>query len=277
MPLNFDLAGKRYPAATTTITSEQIAAYADASGDPHPQHQPGEGQVASAIFPVVPAFALLGAATMDPELGIDNPLMIVHGEQRFRYHRPIRPGDELTLQPVLESVNDKGKHATFVTRVDMTDAAGDLVNEQWATILVRGGGSGASRAKDESAKASEPPSGQQFTQTVPVDMPQRYAAASGDHNPIHLDDAVAQAVGLPGVINHGLGTLSLVTGGLVAELCGGDVTRLEELACRFTAMVSPGDELTTTVTAGGDGAFRFETATDDGVVVTGTLRVRGEA
>ncbi|MFL6173120.1 MAG: MaoC/PaaZ C-terminal domain-containing protein, partial [Marmoricola sp.] len=36
-----------------------------------------------------------------------------------------------------------------------------------------------------------------------------YAAASGDHNPIHQDESVALAVGLPGVIAHGMFTLAL--------------------------------------------------------------------
>jgi len=36
-----------------------------------------------------------------------------------------------------------------------------------------------------------------------------YAAASGDHNPIHQDDEVARSVGLPGVIAHGMFTLAL--------------------------------------------------------------------
>ena len=36
-----------------------------------------------------------------------------------------------------------------------------------------------------------------------------YAAASGDHNPIHQDESVATAVGLPGVIAHGMLTMAL--------------------------------------------------------------------
>ncbi|NNC93649.1 MAG: dehydratase, partial [Acidimicrobiia bacterium] len=91
----------------------------------------------------------------------------------------------------------------------------------------------------------------------------------------HLDEGVATMVGLPGVINHGLGTLSLVSGGLVEQLAGGDVTRLRNLSCRFTAMVIPGEELATTVwETDGDGAYLFETANPNGdVVVAGSLDV----
>ena len=46
----------------------------------------------------------------------------------------------------------------------------------------------------------------------------RYAAASGDFNPIHYRDDVAQSVGLPGVLAHGMLTISLAVGRLLDEL-----------------------------------------------------------
>lgn len=61
-----------------------------------------------------------------------------------------------------------------------------------------------------------------------------YAAASGDHNPIHQDEAVALAVGLPGVIAHGMYTMALV--GRAVAAWSGDAAVLE-LGCKFTAPV----------------------------------------
>ncbi len=274
MPLNFDLAGKAYPTSEQEVTADQIAEYAAASSDGNPRYQAGTDQVAPPVFPVVPAFAELGRVTTDPDLGVDNPLMIVHGEQEFRYHRPIRPGDKLTLHPTLERVEDKGRHATFVAKLAMTGAGGEPVVDQYATIFVRGGGSGAERPKSGGEPSGEEISGPRegddvvsFTRHVDAGMPARYAAASGDHNPIHLDDGVAKMVGLPGVINHGLGTLSLVAGGLVEHLCDGDPARLRRLAVRFTDMVFPGSDVTTAVAAAGDGRHRFETTRPDGTVV----------
>ncbi len=270
MPLNFDLAGKTYPASEQEVTADQIVEYAAASGDDNPRYRPGLDQVAPPVFPVVPAFAELGRVTTDPDLGVDNPLMIVHGEQEFRYHRPIRPGDKLTLHPTLERVEDKGRHATFVAKLAMTGAAGEPVVDQYATIFVRGGGSGEERPKSDTA-ISGPREGDdavaEFSRRVDAAMPARYAAASGDHNPIHLDDGVAKMVGLPGVINHGLGTLSLVAGGLVEHLCDGDPARLRRLAVRFTDMVFPGSDVVTTVVGGEGGPYRFETTRADGTAV----------
>ncbi len=63
-----------------------------------------------------------------------------------------------------------------------------------------------------------------------------YAEASGDHNPIHLDDDFARKVGLPGVIAHGMLQMGLMAR-VAAEAAGGG-TRLRRLSCRFAGMGS---------------------------------------
>ncbi|GLB64763.1 hypothetical protein NCCP2495_26430 [Dietzia sp. NCCP-2495] len=69
----------------------------------------------------------------------------------------------------------------------------------------------------------------------------RYAEASGDHNPIHLDDAAAQSLGLPGVVAHGMLTSALAIG-VVAEWAGGADTVLAT-SIRFAGpVVVPADE-----------------------------------
>lgn len=69
-----------------------------------------------------------------------------------------------------------------------------------------------------------------------------YAEASGDRNPIHLDDAFARSVGLPGVIAHGMLQMGLLATLLSRD--AGDHRRLRRLSVRFAAMVEPGDRLT---------------------------------
>ncbi len=275
MPLNFDLAGKVYPAVRATATPEQIEAYAAASGDDSPHYRIGPDQIAPLIFGVVPGFdALIMGPTTDPDLGVGNPLMIVHGEQEFVYYRPLRPGEPLVLRPTLDRVEDKGSGATFVTKVAIT-SGDEAVLDLYATIFVRGGGSGTPRSKG--LKPSPPARGAaagSFTSYVTEDMPERYAPASGDHNPIHLDEEVAKAVGLPGRINHGLGTLSLVTGGLIESIAGGDPTVVNGLRVRFTDMVFPGSELVTELWEF-DGGYEFETRRPDGAtVLAGSLSLR---
>jgi acyl dehydratase len=69
-----------------------------------------------------------------------------------------------------------------------------------------------------------------------------YAAASGDHNPIHQDEDVARSVGLPGVIAHGMYTLALAAR-YVDEYVGAP-GRIAELGAKFTkpVVVPAGDE-----------------------------------
>jgi acyl dehydratase len=59
----------------------------------------------------------------------------------------------------------------------------------------------------------------------------RYAAASGDHNPIHQDDSVARAVGLPGVIAHGMYTMALAARAVTAWFPEAEVV---SLGAKFT-------------------------------------------
>jgi len=276
MPLNFELGGKVYDSVTEVVSPESIEEYAAASRIDNPQHRVGPDQVPPPIYPVVVGMPKMVAIATDPELQLENPLMIVHGEEDILHHRAMRPGEALVFTPELESVEDKGKGATYVAKVTAAAPDGEVVNEQRATIFVRGAGSGEPR--ESGAKPSPPPPRNEvvgsFTKHVDEGMPPEYADASGDHNPIHLDESVATSVGLPGVINHGLGTLSIVSGGLVDLLADGDAARVRRIRVRFTDMVIPGSDLDTTVwTSDGDDHV-FETTRPDGaVVMTGLVEV----
>ncbi|MGH3508766.1 MAG: MaoC/PaaZ C-terminal domain-containing protein [Nocardioidaceae bacterium] len=69
----------------------------------------------------------------------------------------------------------------------------------------------------------------------------RYAGASGDFNPIHWSDRVAVAVGLPGVIAHGMFTMALAARAL--DSWAGEPGRVRELGCKFTKpVVVPDDD-----------------------------------
>jgi acyl dehydratase len=80
---------------------------------------------------------------------------------------------------------------------------------------------------------------------LPVDHDQtyRYAEASGDQMPIHLDDELAWQVGLPGIIIHGLCTMAFCSRAVIDQAADGDPSLLRRLAVRFAAYLLPGDEL----------------------------------
>ena len=72
--------------------------------------------------------------------------------------------------------------------------------------------------------------------------PVRYAGASGDFNPIHVDDDFAQRVGLPGRILHGLWTMAQVARALTDA--GGGPHSLQRLSVQFRGMALPDREIT---------------------------------
>lgn len=80
-----------------------------------------------------------------------------------------------------------------------------------------------------------------LVKTVSAEQIRQYAAASGDHNPIHLDEAFARSAGLPGVIAHGMLTMAFVNQ-MVTDWRG-DRRRVRSLGGRFAAMVRPGDQI----------------------------------
>ena len=85
-------------------------------------------------------------------------------------------------------------------------------------------------------------------------LPHRYAGASGDFNPIHIDPEFARQVGLPGNILHGLWMMAQVARAN-AQLAEGDPRALRRLSVQFRGMGFPEQELVVSGTvkeAGGD-------------------------
>ena len=88
-------------------------------------------------------------------------------------------------------------------------------------------------------------------------LPHRYAGASGDFNPIHIDPEFAKQVGLPSNILHGLWSMAQVARACV-NAAGGDPRSLKRLAVQFRGMGFPEQEIEVT------GSVKEER---DGVVV----------
>ncbi len=96
-------------------------------------------------------------------------------------------------------------------------------------------------------------------------LPHRYAGASGDFNPIHIDPEFAKQVGLPGNILHGLYSMSQVARANVAA-AGGDPRSLRRLEVQFRGMGLPEQEITVsgTVREASDDRVVVDTAAEQG-------------
>jgi acyl dehydratase len=92
----------------------------------------------------------------------------------------------------------------------------------------------------------------------------RYAGASGDYNPIHIDEEFARAVGLPGRILHGLWTMAQVARAQT-EAAGGP-EHLKRLAVQFRGMGVPEQEVLVsgTVREVSDGHVLIDTVAEQG-------------
>jgi acyl dehydratase len=88
-------------------------------------------------------------------------------------------------------------------------------------------------------------------------LPHRYAGASGDFNPIHIDVDFAKSVGLPQNILHGLYSMAQVARACT-DTAGGDPRSLKRLSVQFRGMGFPEQEIVVTgeVTDEGDGRMR---------------------
>jgi acyl dehydratase len=102
--------------------------------------------------------------------------------------------------------------------------------------------------------------------TPDAGLTKRYAAASGDPNPIHTDPEFAQRVGLPGIILHGLYSMAQVARAHT-EAAGGDPRSLRRLAVQFRGMGFPEQEIVVTATV---------KAVNDRRIVTETEAAQGE-
>jgi acyl dehydratase len=97
-------------------------------------------------------------------------------------------------------------------------------------------------------------------------LPHRYAGASGDFNPIHIDPEFAKMVGLPNNILHGLYSMGLVARANAA-VAGGDPRALKRLSVQFRGMGAPEQEIVVSGTV---------KSIDGNRVVVDTVAAQGE-
>jgi acyl dehydratase len=147
MPVNRDFIGREYPASTTfEVGREHIRRFAQAIGDDNPAYtDPAAAQALGHPDVIAPPtfltvlnfrFAMEGPIA-DPALGLDYSL-VVHGEQSFELHRPVRAGDVLTTVARVDDIRDAGRNELITTVSEVTDAAGEKVATLRGTIVSRG-------------------------------------------------------------------------------------------------------------------------------------------
>jgi len=158
--------------------------------------------VLPATYPHVLAFPLHLALMADGQFPFAT-VGLVHLSNGITQHRPIALQEQLALRVHATALEDHPRGQTF-SIVSQASVDGELVWEGLSTMLHRGHNGGARAAGSEHLEASPPPVSAQWR--LEGDLGRRYAAVSGDRNPIHLHALTAKPFGFQRAIAHGMWT-----------------------------------------------------------------------
>lgn len=260
MPIDHSVVGRWLEERTYLVTPESIERYADAINDDDATYRKGPDSIAPPLFGIVSGWdamlAAVGGAVSD-----DLIIRAVHLIQDMRFERPIRAGDSLVSRSRVAGIVGGQRGTSVVCHVVSETVSGERVGEFYAASYVRGHGGEPSTGErvPNIAAGRDGDTGVTIAQAVDADQTYRYADASGDHNLIHIDDDVARAVGLPGIVVHGMCTMAFACRAAVRELADGDVTRLRRFAGRFSSLLLPGQRIQTTFWPSANGVWTYQT------------------
>lgn len=245
---NGSAVGRWISGPPVTVEPMTVAAYAAATGETDRRFT--DGEIAPLMFGVVPSWQLAADASR-AAVPADLFPRGVHGEHVIAGARPLQAGEILSSRAAPVSIQPVRSGTLVVVRVETRDADGRLVVLQHSSGLFLGAPAsqayGQPRRAANGAVAAAGANGAGETSAdlfVPLGRPADYAWASGDRSAIHLDEDAARAIGLPGVILHGMCSLAMAGQALVQTFAGGDGTQLRKLACRFSSPVLPGTTMT---------------------------------
>lgn len=270
MPLNRALVGKQYPSQDYGVTAEAILNYARAYNEDNPWflavERPG-GIIAPPMFGVVAGWLSIMTVVTDSALNVD-VLRLLHSEQDLLFLQPLVPGDIITSTATVAAIEEEIAGESLAIDVHCVNQRGEPVQTMRFIALIRGR---SSRDKKRPVILGTSPVGEplfRVQQRIDDDQTYRYAKASGDYNPIHVDENVAKLAGLPGIIVHGLCTMAFTSKVMIDRVCEGNPRRLRRLRARFSRPVFPGQAITTAAWSRPDRdglkIYAYETYNPDG-------------
>jgi acyl dehydratase len=188
-------------AVDVVVDADRLAAFQQVCG-------PYVGAPVPATFVHVLAFAPALGLMASRRFPLPLPGM-VHVRQRLAQHRPVEVGERLGLRVRAEGLRPH-RRGRLVDLVAEATADGEQVWVGRSTYLSRGPAGGGTDGGTDEAPEPTPPADAAVRRTWRVDARtgRRYAAVSGDVNPIHVSALAARAFGFPRAIAHGMWTAS---------------------------------------------------------------------
>jgi acyl dehydratase len=144
MALNRDFIGRSFPSTEPyEVSRVKIKEFATAIGDSNPIYVNQDAAkaaghpdvIAPPTFPI--AISLGASALGDPDLGL-NYAMVVHGEQRFSYTRPIHAGDVLLTESTITGIRSAGNNEVMTIETVIKTVGGEQVCTAYNSIVERG-------------------------------------------------------------------------------------------------------------------------------------------
>ncbi|MDR3532374.1 MAG: MaoC/PaaZ C-terminal domain-containing protein [Rhodopila sp.] len=212
----------------------------------------------------------------EPDTGIDWR-RLVHAEQAFTFHRPLRPAGRIVSTNRVSAIYDKGKEKGALLcqeRVVADAESGEKLATIVQTSMLRGdGGFGG-----PGGAAPRPHAIPDRPADAVCELPTLPQAAliyrlNGDKNPLHVDPGVAQAARFPRPILHGMCTMGVACHAVLRALLAYDPAPMRSMRVRFTAPVFPGETIRTELWIDADVVSFRSTAVERGVVVLNAGRV----
>ncbi|MFJ7630871.1 MaoC/PaaZ C-terminal domain-containing protein [Streptomyces sp. NPDC097595] len=264
--------------AIRTLTADEVVAFRTAvRADLPAAQEPG----ASPVHAFVLAHTLADATVRDLAAAEPEPVSVVHLGQDIRIERPLLPGEQITVALDVVGARREPRGTRVAVRARLTGADGTPRAELLTSALLMGaaaiepfGQIPAPAAPAPSGGAGEPATAEHRLTPAWI---RGYAHASGDLNPIHLDDRAAEDAGFPGVIAHGMSVLALAVEEIADRYADGDVTRVLDVSGRFSAPVVPDVPLRIELAPDADRTLvRFTCRTPTGIAVkSGWARLAG--
>ncbi|MET0133418.1 MAG: MaoC/PaaZ C-terminal domain-containing protein [Kibdelosporangium sp.] len=221
------------------VTADELAAYRDvvrsglsaSDGNPSPLHA---FVLASPV--IDESVGMIGAASAD-----GSPLGRVHLSQEIHVRRAIKADEPVTVALNVTGARRSAKGVQVGMKVALIGEDG----EEFAQLVT--GAMLVGAATPDTFGELPPYPGKNSTaeptvvsRSIARETVTKYAYASGDLNPIHLEDDAAKEAGFAGgVIAHGMSVLALVTEEVIDRYAGGDAAKVRSVGARFSAAVSP--------------------------------------
>ncbi len=250
MEISSSFTGTRLKPFTTRVDARETMNYAAALNDNNPCYfddRRSDGLLSHPLNPVAITWNILGKIwefIEADDFPLETLITQVHHTETIVHHRPLVPGDTLTIDGLIAAIEPHRAGTRVVIRFDATDEKHRLVFSEYCGALLRGvtcSDGGRREGELPSIPFTESTGDPIWIAAIDIDplRPYIYDGCTDIVFPIHTSPKFAAEVGLPGIILQGTATLALAAREIVDREANRRPDRIKTVSGRFTGMVLP--------------------------------------